>query len=193
GAGAFRKAVAAGGRAADAWLGAAVALAGAIKALVAAVKALVAAVDDDLHVRGIAAGQAMIDTGQKGAEHQQAQDQGGIGKEFLLVQQLWQEQIGIQVIEGDEETVVDDKIGREVMVFEKGKIDLPGPGEEKQGQQQEAKPGCQMDRDLYGKFLHVALRSYPEIIESTKFLDEWGYWAGEWISIVPARWGSPGI
>jgi len=86
---------------------------------------------------------------------QQGQDEGSVAEKFFLVQQPGNECVRVEIVEGDQEPVVDEKVGREVMLLEISDVYFCGVGIEQEWKQQEAKPCCDMNDDLYGKFLQV--------------------------------------
>src|ERR1700748_1315389 len=103
----------------------------------------------------------MIDPPHQGIDDQQGKDQQPIGPELLLIQQLWNDKIGIQIVEGDDKYIVDDKERSQ----EPADIELLAlrPGIKCKGQHQETHPGCDMDNDLYGYFLQMLLLTLPNL------------------------------
>ena len=102
------------------------------------------------HTRGHcgleAAEKEMVDPGEAAVEDQQGQDGEAIDGEFFSFQPFRYEEIGIEIIEDDQQDVIGDEEGRKVALFKKGEI--PGPWVEYEGYYEEADPGCCMYDDL---------------------------------------------
>src|ERR1700722_18929615 len=104
--------------------------------------------------------QRVINAGQESIEDQQRQDDEGIRKEFLFIQQLRDDQMRIDVIKGNDEQAVDDKKGRKIPFGEEGKFPFPGPGIEYEGQEQETVPCSNMNDNLSGNFFQNGLLQF---------------------------------
>jgi hypothetical protein len=81
----------------------------------------------------------------------------GIGKEFFMIEELRNDQVGIDIIKSDDEHAVHDKKSGKISFRKKRIIPFPGPGIEYEGQQQETGPCRDMNDDLYGNFFQNGL------------------------------------
>jgi hypothetical protein len=91
----------------------------------------------------------MEDPGKTAIEDQQGQNNKGIGDELLMFQQLGNDQVGIDIIKGNQQDYIDDE--ENIQVSFKGEV--PGPGKKYKRQQEETDPCCQMNDDLYDSFI----------------------------------------
>jgi hypothetical protein len=98
-----------------------------------------------------AAKKIMVDTGKETIENEEGKDDQGIVEEFFIFEQFGYDQVGIEIIEGDQQGVVKDKKSREIPFGKKRKI--PGTRIKYKRQHEETGPGCYMDNDLYGNLL----------------------------------------
>src|ERR1700743_229509 len=96
----------------------------------------------------------MIDARHEPIKDQQPQDQQGIGRELFGTQQLGDKEVDIQVIERDNDRIVHQKIGREIMLGKNIELVVARTGSEDQGQQQETSPCRNMNDDLYSNLFH---------------------------------------
>lgn len=88
----------------------------------------------------------MIDPGETAVEDQQAQDGDAVDGEFFSLQPFRYEEIGIQIIENDQQDIIGDEEGRKIPLFKKGEV--PRSWIEYKGDYEEADPGCCVYDDL---------------------------------------------
>lgn len=93
----------------------------------------------------------MIEPGEAAIENKKGQDNEGIGNKLLVFQQLGNNQIGIDIIKGNQQQRVGNEKSGEVSLRKKGEIF--GSGEKYKRDQQETDPCCQMNDDLYNSLI----------------------------------------
>ena len=96
--------------------------------------------------RGRAAEKKAVDMRHEPIKDQQYHDHDGIGQELFPIEELRDDQVGIDIVKSYEEGIVDNKISRRVSFRED--IDIARPGIEYKRQRQEAGPGGDVDDDL---------------------------------------------
>jgi hypothetical protein len=101
----------------------------------------------------------VINAGKKTIEDQQYKGDEGIGKEFFMIEELRNDQVGIDIIKSDDEYAVHDKKSGKISFRKERIVPLSRPGVKDEGQQQETGPGRDMDDNLYGNFFQDGLLS----------------------------------
>jgi hypothetical protein len=94
----------------------------------------------------------VINAGEKSVKDKERQDKKGIGQEFFCIQQPGDNEIGIQIVKGDNNPVVHDEEGGQISFGKNIILSVSGNGIKDQGQQEEAGPCGDVYDDLYGNF-----------------------------------------
>ena len=93
----------------------------------------------------------MIEPGEAAVENKKGQDNEGIGEKFLVFEQFGNDEIGVDIIKGNQQQRVGNEKSGEVSLREKGEIF--GSWEKDKRNQQETDPCCQMNDDLYNSLI----------------------------------------